>query len=91
MCVHRLEQLVTLFLHKNHLSYLPQCLTNIHTLKMVVVSGDKLNCIPTRLCSNPAIKYASTHRRVCTNRNISAATNEENTHFIQISGVKCAP
>lgn len=59
VCVYRLEQLVTLFLHKNHLSYLPQCLTNIHTLKMIVVSGDELNCIPTRLCSNPAIKYAT--------------------------------
>uniref|UniRef100_H3DNH0 Leucine rich repeat containing 2 n=1 Tax=Tetraodon nigroviridis TaxID=99883 RepID=H3DNH0_TETNG len=53
----RLEQLVTLFLHKNHLTYLPHCLTNIHTLRMVVVSGDPLACIPTRLCSNPAIKF----------------------------------
>lgn len=63
MCVYRLEQLVTLFLHKNHLSYLPHCLTNIRTLRMVVVSGDQLTCVPTRLCSNPAIKYARTHAR----------------------------
>lgn len=54
MC--RLEQLVTLFIHKNNLSYLPHCLTKISTLKMIVVSGDELNCIPTRLCSNPDIK-----------------------------------
>uniref|UniRef100_A0A3Q3IN90 Leucine rich repeat containing 2 n=1 Tax=Monopterus albus TaxID=43700 RepID=A0A3Q3IN90_MONAL len=53
----RLEQLVTLFVHKNNLSYLPQCLTNISTLKMVIVSGDDLYCIPTKLCSNPEIKY----------------------------------
>ena len=56
VCVYRLEQLVTLFVHKNNLSYLPQCLTNVSTLKMIVVSGDQLTCIPTKLCSNPDIK-----------------------------------
>ncbi|KAK0138815.1 Leucine-rich repeat-containing protein 2 [Merluccius polli] len=53
----RLEQLHSLFLHKNNLSYLPHCLTNISTLSLIVVSGDELNCIPTRLCSNPDIKF----------------------------------
>ncbi|KAM4576374.1 leucine-rich repeat-containing protein 2 [Odontesthes bonariensis] len=53
----RLEQLVTLFVHKNNLTYLPHCLTNISTLKMIVVSGDKLTCCPTKLCSNPSIKF----------------------------------
>jgi len=51
-----LEQLRSLFLHKNHLSYLPHCLTNISTLNLIVVSGDELNCIPTLLCYNPDIK-----------------------------------
>ncbi|KAM4615944.1 leucine-rich repeat-containing protein 2 [Polymixia lowei] len=53
----RLEHLVSLFIHKNRLSYLPHCLTNISSLKMIVVSGDELNTIPTRLCSNPDIKF----------------------------------
>ncbi|KAM9360864.1 leucine-rich repeat-containing protein 2 isoform 1-T2 [Symphorus nematophorus] len=53
----RLQQLVTLFVHKNNLPYLPHCLTNISTLKMVVVSADELTCVPTRLCSNPDIKF----------------------------------
>ncbi|KAM6931360.1 LOW QUALITY PROTEIN: leucine-rich repeat-containing protein 2 [Xenentodon cancila] len=53
----RLEHLVSLFIHKNNLTYLPHCLTNISTLKMVVVSGDELTCIPTKLCSNPNIKF----------------------------------
>ncbi|XP_077376709.1 leucine-rich repeat-containing protein 2 isoform X2 [Festucalex cinctus] len=53
----RLTELETLFVHKNRLSYLPHCLTNIATLKMVVVSGDHLVCVPTRLCSNPSIKF----------------------------------
>ncbi|XP_049618538.1 leucine-rich repeat-containing protein 2 isoform X2 [Syngnathus scovelli] len=56
VCV-RLKELVTLFVHKNRLSYLPHCLTNISTLKMIVVSGDQLVCVPTRLCSNPGIKF----------------------------------
>ncbi|XP_035021225.1 leucine-rich repeat-containing protein 2 isoform X8 [Hippoglossus stenolepis] len=59
----RLEQLVTLFLHKNKLWYLPHCLSNISTLKMIVVSGEQLTCIPTRLCSNPDIKFI----RLCDN------------------------
>lgn len=88
MCVYRLEQLVTLFLHKNHLSYLPQCLTNIHTLAMIVVSGDELNCIPTRLCSNPAIKYAST--ALLKQEHFSCTKRGKNTHFIQISGANGA-
>lgn len=54
-----MENLVTLFVHKNNLSYLPQSLSDIPTLKMVVVSGDELRCIPTRLCSGPDIKYAN--------------------------------
>ncbi|XP_029016534.1 leucine-rich repeat-containing protein 2 [Betta splendens] len=53
----RLQKLETLFIHKNKLSYLPFCLTNISTLQMVVVSGEELTCIPTRLCSNPSIKF----------------------------------
>ncbi|XP_028312485.1 leucine-rich repeat-containing protein 2 [Gouania willdenowi] len=53
----RLEQLVTLFVHRNSLSYLPQCLSNISSLKMIVVSGEMLVCTPTRLCSNPDIKF----------------------------------
>lgn len=56
MCVYRLEKLVSLFIHKNNLLYLPQCLTNISSLQMVVVSGNDLNCIPTKLCNNPNIK-----------------------------------
>ncbi|XP_062237218.1 leucine-rich repeat-containing protein 2 isoform X3 [Platichthys flesus] len=59
----RLQQLVTLFLHKNNLWYLPHCLASISTLKMIVVSGEQLTCIPTRLCSNPAIKFI----RLCDN------------------------
>ncbi|XP_008304367.1 leucine-rich repeat-containing protein 2-like [Stegastes partitus] len=55
MC--RLSQLVTLFVHKNNLSYLPHCLTNVSTLKVIVVSGDHLTCVPTKLCSNPDIKF----------------------------------
>ncbi|XP_056150169.1 leucine-rich repeat-containing protein 2 [Lampris incognitus] len=53
----RLEQLHSLFIHKNCLSYLPHCLVSISTLKVIVVSGDELVCIPTRLCSNPDIKF----------------------------------
>uniref|UniRef100_A0A3Q4M6G3 Leucine-rich repeat-containing protein 2-like n=2 Tax=Neolamprologus brichardi TaxID=32507 RepID=A0A3Q4M6G3_NEOBR len=53
----RLEQLVTLFIHKNNFNYLPHCLANITTLAMIVVSGDELTCIPTKLCSNPEIKF----------------------------------
>lgn len=53
----RLEQLETLFIHKNNLTYLPQCLANISTLKMVVVSGDELTCLPSKLCRSPEIKY----------------------------------
>ncbi|XP_008334713.1 leucine-rich repeat-containing protein 2 isoform X1 [Cynoglossus semilaevis] len=59
----RLEQLVTLFVHKNQLTYLPMCLTNISTLKMIIVSGDELTCTPTKLCSNPEIKFV----RLCDN------------------------
>lgn len=55
-CACRLEQLETLFVHKNNLSYLPVCLTNISTLRMIVVSGDQLTCIPTKLCSSAEIK-----------------------------------
>lgn len=60
LCVCRLQQLESLFLHKNQLTYLPHCLCNIATLSMIVVSGDDLVCIPTRLCSNPDIKYTHT-------------------------------
>lgn len=74
LCACRLEQLVTLFVHKNNLTYLPQCLCNISTLKMIVVSGDELNCIPTKLCSSPEIKYTN------------AATSQ--TEFSQISWVE---
>ncbi|XP_053277320.1 leucine-rich repeat-containing protein 2 isoform X2 [Pleuronectes platessa] len=59
----RLQQLVTLFLHKNKLWYLPHGLASISTLKMIVVSGEQLTCIPTRLCSNPDIKFI----RLCDN------------------------
>ncbi|CAL8240290.1 unnamed protein product, partial [Gadus morhua 'NCC'] len=52
-----LEQLRSLFIHKNRLSYLPHCLSNISSLNVIVVSGDELNCIPTHLCSNPDIKF----------------------------------
>lgn len=62
LCVCRLQQLESLFLHKNQLTYLPHCLCNIATLSMIVVSGDDLVCIPTRLCSNPDIKYTHAHR-----------------------------
>ncbi|XP_061134135.1 leucine-rich repeat-containing protein 2-like isoform X2 [Syngnathus typhle] len=58
VCV-RLKELVTLFVHKNRLTYLPHCLTNISTLKMIVVSADQLVCVPTKLCSNPGINPAS--------------------------------
>lgn len=56
VCLCRLDKLETLFVHKNQLSYLPLCLANISTLQMVVVSGERLTCIPTRLCSSPSIK-----------------------------------
>lgn len=62
-CVLRLEQLASLYVHKNNLQYLPLCLTNISTLRMVVVSGDELTCVPTKLCNNPDIKYINTEPR----------------------------
>ncbi|MEQ2279208.1 hypothetical protein AMECASPLE_007085, partial [Ameca splendens] len=52
-----LEELTTLYVHKNNLSYLPLCLSNISTLKMIVVSGDELTCVPTKLCNDPEIKF----------------------------------
>ncbi|XP_061117669.1 leucine-rich repeat-containing protein 2 isoform X3 [Conger conger] len=51
----KLEELTTLFLHKNKLTYLPMELTNISTLKMIIVSGDLLVCLPSKLCDDPAI------------------------------------
>lgn len=57
----RLEKLESLFIHKNNMTYLPFCLTNITALKMVFVGGAELNCVPTRLCSNPDIKYIRLH------------------------------
>ncbi|XP_024121098.1 leucine-rich repeat-containing protein 2 [Oryzias melastigma] len=53
----RLENLSTLFIHRNHLSYLPMCLAHIPSLRTVVVSGDRLTCTPTKICSNPDIKF----------------------------------
>ncbi|XP_060927548.1 leucine-rich repeat-containing protein 2 [Limanda limanda] len=69
----RLQQLVTLFLHKNKLWYLPHCLANISTLKMIVVSGEQLTCTPTRLCSNPDIKFI----RLCDNLNAEKKKEEK--------------
>ncbi|XP_016522458.1 leucine-rich repeat-containing protein 2-like [Poecilia formosa] len=52
-----LQQLSTLFVHQNSLSYLPVCLANISSLRMVVASGDGLTSVPTRLCNDPEIKF----------------------------------
>lgn len=56
MCPSRLENLQTLFLHKNKLKYLPMSTAKIVTLKMLVVSGAELTCMPAYLTENPDLK-----------------------------------
>ena len=56
LCIPRLEELTTLFIHKNKLTYLPMSLANITTINMIVVTGDDLTRLPARLGNDPAIK-----------------------------------
>ncbi|KAM9775607.1 LOW QUALITY PROTEIN: leucine-rich repeat-containing protein 2 [Neosynchiropus ocellatus] len=59
----RLQQLDSLFVHNNSLSYLPQRLADVGALKLVVVSGAPLTCVPTKLCSSPHIKFVRLYDR----------------------------
>lgn len=49
---YRLDQLETLLLQKNKLTYLPRALVNMPKLTLLVVSGDDLVEIPTAVCES---------------------------------------
>lgn len=49
---YRLDNLQTLLLQKNKLTYLPRALVNMPKLSLLVVSGDDLVEIPTAVCES---------------------------------------
>ncbi|NXN87024.1 LRRC2 protein, partial [Bombycilla garrulus] len=56
----RLDELQTLLLQKNKLTYLPRALVNMPKLSLLVVSGDDLVEIPTAICeSTTGLKFVS--------------------------------
>ncbi|KAJ1207266.1 hypothetical protein NDU88_002657 [Pleurodeles waltl] len=54
-----LDELKTLLLQKNNLTYLPRSLTNMPKLEMLIVSGDNLVEIPSLLMETPSLKFVS--------------------------------
>ncbi|MGH0166380.1 UNVERIFIED_CONTAM: hypothetical protein FKN15_050738 [Acipenser sinensis] len=61
----RLEEVQSLFLQKNPMTYLPLALCNLTKLSMIVVSGERMVKMPTAICSSPSIKFIKLFDKHC--------------------------